>query len=321
MKFGIAVDHPATVIADARQAEEIGFDFLGCGEHLFFHGPTPNAFAMLAAAAGATSHIRLVSSIALLPLYPAVLVAKIAAVIDNISQGRFELGVGAGGEYPPEFVAAGIDPATRFRRTDEGLEVIQMLFRGDTVTFDGEFNTVPGLALNPPPHQPGGPPIWIGGRKPTALRRAGRHADVWMPYMVDPTQLRRGLQEVRDAATENGRAAKSVSGALFVWACVDDDPQWARETGIGAVSAAYNQDFAALADRYLLIGTPESVAARLAEFASAGVESVLLQIAARNRTDRHRIIETLAGLIGFYPPASAVSERSSRLDSPTLETP
>jgi probable F420-dependent oxidoreductase len=296
MKFGITVDNPASVIGDARQAEEIGFDFLGCGEHLFFHGPTPNAFAMLAAAAGATTRIRLVSSITLLPLYPAAVVAKMAAVIDTISHGRFELGVGAGGEYPPEFVAAGIDPATRFRRTDEGLKVIRMLFRGDTVTFDGEFNTLPGLALDPAPNQPGGPPIWLGGRKPAALRRAGRHADVWMPYMVDPTQLGRGLQHVREAATENGRDATSVSAALFVWACVDDDAQWARETGISAVSAAYHQDFAPLADRYLLIGTPESVAARLDEFAGAGVESVLLQIAAGNRKDRGRVIESIAHL-------------------------
>lgn len=93
---------------------------------------------------------------------------------------------------------------------------------------------------------------------------------------------------------EKGRAAMSVSAALFVWACVDDDAQWARETGISAVSAAYHQDFAPLADRYLLIGTPQSVTARLAEFASAGVESVLLQLAAGNREDRRRIIESIA---------------------------
>jgi alkanesulfonate monooxygenase SsuD/methylene tetrahydromethanopterin reductase-like flavin-dependent oxidoreductase (luciferase family) len=234
-------------------------------------------------------------------LYPAALVAKLASVIDTISQGRFELGVGAGGEYPPEFIAAGIDPATRFRRTDEGLDVIRRLFSGDALTFDGEFNTVPGLALDPPPHQPGGPPIWIGGRKPAALRRAGRHADVWMPYMVDPAQLSRGLDSVRAAAAACGRSEASVSAALFVWACVDDDAQWARETGINAVSAAYNQDFTALADRYLLIGEPASVIARIGEFASAGVESVILQIAAQNRTDRRRIIETVAGRILGHP--------------------
>ena len=68
--------------------------------------------------------------------------------------------------------------------------------------------------------------------------------------MVDPTQLGRGLQHVRDAATEKGRAAMSVSAALFVWACVDDDAQWARETG-SARSARPTPDFAPLADRSL----------------------------------------------------------------------
>ena len=221
MRLGITIDNPATVVEDAQQAEKLGFDFVGCGEHLFFHGPTPNAFAMLAAAAGATSRIRLVSSIALLPLYPAPLVAKLAAVIDTISHGRFELGVGAGGEYPPEFVAAGIDPA----------------------------------------------------------------------------QLGRGLEGVRAAATANGRAASAVSATLFVWTCVDEDAQWARDTGISVVSAVYKQDFSALADRYLLLGDPASVSARISEFASAGAESVLFQIAGRDRADRARIIETIAGSV------------------------
>ena len=98
LRIGITIDNPGMVVADAKRAEELGFDLLGCGEHLFFHGPTPNAFAMLAAAAAATTRIGLVTSVALLPLYPAAMVAKLAAVIDNISQGRFELGVGAGGE-------------------------------------------------------------------------------------------------------------------------------------------------------------------------------------------------------------------------------
>jgi hypothetical protein len=83
MRVGITVSDPATVVAEARRAEALGFDILGCGEHLFFHGPTPNSFAMLAAAAAVTSRIRLVSSIALLPLYPAVVVAKMASVIDS----------------------------------------------------------------------------------------------------------------------------------------------------------------------------------------------------------------------------------------------
>jgi probable F420-dependent oxidoreductase len=297
VRVGIAVSDPATVVAEARRAEALGFDLLGCGEHVFFHGPTPNSFAMLAAAAAVTSRIRLVSSIALLPLYPAVVVAKMASVIDCISDGRFELGVGAGGEYPAEFAAAGVDPRTRFRRLDEGLEVIRRLFAGGTVTFEGSYSTLSGVALDPPPRQPGGPPIWLGGRKIGALRRAGRYAHTWLPYMVEPRQVRDGLAAIHTAAAEHGRSAAAVSVALFAWTAVDADSSWARSTGIGAVSAAYQQDFSTLADRYLLVGTPEAVTERLAQFAAVGVDTVLIQIAADSDEHRSRIVETFASRV------------------------
>jgi probable F420-dependent oxidoreductase len=291
---GITVDDPDTVVAEARNAEALGFDLVGCGEHLFFHGPTPNSFAMLAAAAAVTRRIRLVSSITLLPLYPPAIVAKTAAVIDRISEGRFELGVGAGGEFPPEFAAVGVDLSTRFRRLDEGLRVIRRLFSGETTSFDGSYSTLEGVRLDPPPRQPGGPPIWVGGRKPHALRRAGRYADVWMPYMVEPHQIATGLNVVREAAADKGRQASDISAALFVWTAVDDDAGWAREIGIRTVSTAYQQDFTALADRYLLVGGPEDVARRLADFRDAGVETVLMQVAADNAEQRARVLETLA---------------------------
>jgi probable F420-dependent oxidoreductase len=294
LRVGLTIDDPRTVVADSRRAEELGFDLVGCGEHLFFHGPTPNAFAMLAAAAAVTTRIRLVTSIALLPLYPAVMVAKLAAVIDNISDGRFELGLGAGGEYPAEFEAAGVDPATRFRRMDEGLAVIRQLLRGGPVTFEGEYCSLSDVALDPPPRRADALPIWLGGRKPGAIRRAGQYADVWMPYMVEPAQVRDGLAQVREVAAAHDRADDAVSAALFVWTAVDADPNWARRTGVAAVSAAYRQDFSKLAGRYLLIGGPDEVADRLAEFAEAGVETVLCQVAADNPSDRERIIGTLA---------------------------
>jgi probable F420-dependent oxidoreductase len=297
MRVGITVDNPDTVVSEARRAEELGFDILGCGEHLFFHGPTPNSFAMLAAAAAVTSRIRLVSSIALLPLYPAVVVAKMASVIDCISDGRFELGVGAGGEYPAEFAAAGVDPSTRFRRLDEGLEVIRRLFAGGPVDFQGSYATLSGVALDPPPRQPEGPPIWLGGRKNGALRRAGRYARVWLPYMVEPKHVGHGLDVIREVAAEQGRGPDAVSVALFAWTAVDADSSWARSTGVAAVSAAYSQDFSTLADRYLLIGTPEAAVDRLAQFAAAGVDTVLIQIAAGSAADRSRIIETFASRV------------------------
>jgi len=263
------------VAAEARAAEEAGYDGLAVGEHLFFHGPHPNGFVALAAAAGATSRIRLLSSLTVLPLYPAALAAKLATTLDQVSNGRFDLGVGVGGEYPPEFVAAGVEVRDRGARTDEALEVFGALWRDGVVDFDGRFTRIPGLALQPGPVQVGGPPIWLGGRSPAAVRRAGRYGDVWMPYMYTPEQLASSLAEVRNAAEAAGRDPATVRGAVFCWGGVDEDPARSRQEVADGVGAVYQQDFTRLADRYLLHGDPDRVVARAREYADAGAETLV----------------------------------------------
>lgn len=204
---------------------------VACGEHLFFHGPTPNAFVGLAAAAGATTKAALVSSISLAPLYPAALFAKLVASLDRVSGGRFELGLGAGGEYPPEFEAVGVDPASRFRRLEETVAISRLLFAGGPVDFDGEFTRLRSVQLQPGPTRPGGPTLWMAGRQAGALRRVGWLADVWLPYMVTPEKLEAGLSQVRAAAADHGRPAEAVKGAVFAWTCADADGDWARRCG------------------------------------------------------------------------------------------
>ncbi|WP_067898178.1 LLM class flavin-dependent oxidoreductase [Nocardia vaccinii] len=293
LRAGLVNVDPASAVHDARLAEKLGFDLLASGDHVFFRRPVPSTFVQLAVAAGATEHIRLVSTIALLPLYPAALLAKLAASLDQASQGRLELGLGAGGEFPAEFAAVGVDPATRFRRMDEGLTVLRLLFTGRSVRFEGEFTKLHDVALNPPPSRPDGPPIWLGGRKDKAIRRAGRFADVWLPYLVTPEMMASGIAKVRGAAVEAGRQAEEVRGAVFAWMCVDEDEHWARRTGIEEVSAAYQQDFQAMADRYLIVGSPASALRRLSEFADAGAETVIMQVAAPPDA-RARVIQTIA---------------------------
>ena len=263
------------VAAEARAAEDAGYDGIATGEHLFFHGPQHNGFIALAAAAGATSHIRLLTSLTVLPLYPAALAAKLATTLDQVSGGRFDLGVGVGGEYPPEFEAAGVDVTERGARTDEALELLRALWSGAPVDFDGRFTRVPGLALQPGPVQPGGPPIWLGGRRPAAIRRAGRFADAWMPYMYSPEQLAASLAEVRAAAEQAGRDPAAVRGAIFCWGGVDEDAARSRREVAEAVSAVYQQDFTALADRYLLHGDTDRVVSRVREYAEAGADTLV----------------------------------------------
>jgi probable F420-dependent oxidoreductase len=261
----------AGIVPLARRAEELGYDLLACGEHVFFHVPTPNALVALAAAAGATERIRLLSAVALLPTYPAALAAKQVATLDGVSGGRFELGVGVGGEYPAELRACGVDPAERGPRTDEALQVLTRLFAGETLHLDGRFARFEGVRLDPRPACP--PPVWVGGRRPASLRRAARFGDVWFPYMVSPEQLADGLADVRDRAAALGRAP--LRGALFCWAGVGTDGAAARRGALDALGRTYRQDFTRLADRYVPAGTPAEVAARLREYGDAGADTVL----------------------------------------------
>ncbi len=263
---------PAAAADDGRQAETLGFDGVAAGEHLFFHGPVGNGFVTLAAAAGSTTRVRLISALTLLPLYPAALAVKLATSLDQVSGGRFEWGVGVGGEFPPEFTAAGVDPAERGARADEALELARLLWSGHPVTFDGRFSSVPGLPLRPGPAQPGGPPVWVGGRSPAAVRRAGRFADVWLPYMYTPEQLAESLGRVRAEAEQAGRDPATIRGAVFCWGAVNEDGDAAREAAIDGVGAIYQQDFSRLADRYLLHGTPDAVVARASEYRDAGAD-------------------------------------------------
>src|SRR6202012_3165280 len=189
--------------------------------------------------------------------------------------GRFELGVGVGGEYPPEFAASGVPVAGRGRRADEALEGLIRLVSGETVNAAGAFAPLQALALAPPPVQRPHPPIWVGGRQPAAQRRAARFGDVWMPYMVSPGSFSRSLASVREFAAEAGRPDGAVGGALFVWTSIDRGAARSRREAVSFVSQLYAQDFEPLADRYLLHGGPAMVLDRLAEYQAAGADTVI----------------------------------------------
>jgi probable F420-dependent oxidoreductase len=293
LMFPISAD-PAEVVDYARDAEELGYDFLGCGEHLFFHGPVTNAFVALAAAAAVTTRIRLLSALTILPVYPAVLAAKQAATLDRISGGRLDLGIGVGGEHPPEFEAAGVPVTDRGRRTDESLRVMRELFAGDPVDFTGETVRLRQLTLDPPPLQAGGPPLWIGGRKEAALRRTARAGDVWFPYAVTPEQLDAGMRRLAELVDEQGRPAGAVRGAFFGWGNVDRSGARAEEMAVRVVSAIYQQDFAPLADRLLVIGSPAQVVDRLGAYAAAGAEEFLFAPAADDSSSLRETVELFA---------------------------
>ncbi len=278
VRFGIGLRRFENTAADARNAEALGYEFVSTGEHVFFHGPTGNGLISLAAAAGATTTIGLMSTITLVPLYPAALLAKQVAALDVVSGGRFHLGVGVGGEFAKEFEACGVPVEERGARTNEALEVMKRLWTEDNVNFDGRFNTLGGVTLAPKPVSQPHPPVWISGRSEAAMRRCARFGDGWLPYMYTPEKLAGSLASIESFSADVERAA-SVQPGLFIFFAVHEDRDQAIKMASDRLSVQYNQDFSALVGRYALAGNPDDCIARLREYVDAGARTVILNSA------------------------------------------
>src|SRR5579885_1963561 len=275
--FGLSLSSMTTVPSLARRAEAMGFEYLTCGEHLMFHGPIGNSLIALAAAAAVTQKIRLMSTIVLVPLYgSAAMLAKMTAVLDVVSGGRYHFGIGVGGEFLREFEAAGVPVNQRGSRTNEALEVITRLWTEKQVTFSGRFNNFREVTIDPPPVQKPHPPIWVAGRQEPAMRRAARYAQGWLPYMYTPEQLAASIEKINQFGREHGRDLSSFRHGLFIFTSVYKDRERAREVAARQVGRNYAQDFTQKAGRYLLFGTPEDCVKRLNEYVAAGARTVVI---------------------------------------------
>jgi len=277
MEFGTFLAHQHDVAGVARRAESLGYDILAAGEHVSFYGPVTNSFVTLGVAAGATRTIRLMSSIVLLPLYPAALAAKLGAALQVASDGRYLFGVGVGGEYPREFEACGVPVKERGARTDEALQVINQLWHQDEVTFEGRFNTLKEVTIAPRHVTP--PPVWVAGRQEAAMRRTARYGTGWMPYMYTPEQLAKSISTINTLAEDAGRSPEDIRHGIFLWSVVHEDGERARQMAIDMLSKNYAQDFSGLVDKYALAGNPDQCKARLQEYIDAGATLALLPAA------------------------------------------
>ena len=276
IEFGTALPGTDKAAEFARRTEELGFDYLGCGEHVMFHGPVGNTFISLSVAAGATQKIKLISSIVLLPLYPAALVAKMGSALDVASNGRYNFGVGIGGEFPKEFEACGVPVKQRGSRTNEALEVINRLWTEKNVSFAGRYTTLNEVTIEPAPVQKPRPPIWVAGRKDPAMRRTATYADGWLPYMYTPEQLYDSIEKIKTYRQEAGRDVESFIPGVFIFTATHADGDTGREMAANRLGRQYAQDFSKLVGKYALSGTPDECRKRLQEYIDAGAKMVML---------------------------------------------
>ncbi|OLE37259.1 MAG: hypothetical protein AUG00_08645 [Candidatus Rokubacteria bacterium 13_1_20CM_2_70_7] len=220
----------APLLAMAERAEGAGFDSVWIGDSLTAR-PRHEPLTLLAAVAARARRVRLGTGVLLPALRNPVVLAHVVGTLDRVAEGRVILGVGIAADTPAirrEFAAAGVPFERRVGRFLETLEICRALWRRDGVSFSGKHFTLQDVTMEPKPHRPGGPPIWIGGSGPTALREAARF-DAWFPTGPSVDFFAERWPGVQSAARAAGRAADAVTGAAYVTLALDPSPAAAEQ--------------------------------------------------------------------------------------------
>jgi probable F420-dependent oxidoreductase len=254
----------------AVRMEAAKLDSIWVGDHVSFHIPILESLSLLSFIAAATQKIRLCTGIYLLPLRHPTTSAKVAATLDVLSEGRLTLGIGVGGEFPPEFEACGIPVEERGPRTDEGIEVMRRLWTEDGVVHQGRHFQFDKVTLAPKPVTVGGPPIIVGGRRGPSFRRAGTLGDGYISHMCSAEQFTKNMASITDHARRAGRSRDPFETASFLFTVMDDDYEAARSRATALLGTIYRRDFTEAAPKYCLLGRPENFLEQMQEFARAG---------------------------------------------------
>ena len=261
--------------AHLTRAEQLGFHSAWVQEQILGLGSarTLDPLGTMTYAAACTERLRLGCAVFVTPLHNPLHLAKAIATLDNLSHGRVEVGVAAGGAARP-FAAFGIDPNVPVTRFNEGLELMKALWTEPKITFDGRFWQLDGASMEPKPAQRPHPPIWIGGNHPKALRRAARLADGFFGAGSQSTaQFAQQTPVIREALAEFGRDPASFRFAKRVYVHVDDDAARARERLDAALARHYGRSGWS---EVFVAGPPADCVAGLREVVDAGAELILL---------------------------------------------
>ena len=255
--------------AIARAADDSGFLYVAVCDHVAVPRPFDRTMgtswwdtvATLGWLAGITSRVRLLSHV-YVPAYRHPLqVAKAFATLDNVSGGRVVLGVGAG-HLQGEFELLGVPFAERGRLLDESIDALRAAFADEFPTIEGPTWTVAGYGQRPRPLQAGGPPIWVGGSSPPAIRRAATRGDGWLPQGPVTAEL---VASIRDQ-----RAAAGLDAAFDVGALVGS-------TYVGTPSWDIGEP--------TLSGPPEKLAHVLRKLGALGVGQVQVRLRSRSASE------------------------------------
>jgi alkanesulfonate monooxygenase SsuD/methylene tetrahydromethanopterin reductase-like flavin-dependent oxidoreductase (luciferase family) len=274
------------------EVERLGFAALYLSDHLHLAAATPlpslELIAALTYLADHTERVRFGALVSPLSVREPVTLARQASALDNLSGGRFVLGVGAGWNEP-EHTMFGYtlgDLPTRFARLEEGLVVLTRLLRDDgPVSYTGRFFRLQEAVLAPRPQRPGGPPILIGGKGPhRTLPLVARYADIWNATPCNLVTLRERMTRLDGLLQAARRSPQEVRRTMMGFVVCGRTPaererrlRGLRRMG-GWETLTIDQLVASPQARYpAIVGTPEEVIGQLRVYAEAGLEELVVQ--------------------------------------------
>jgi probable F420-dependent oxidoreductase len=280
----------ANLRAMAIAADEDGLDSVWGADHLIFRddGETEGiheCWTVLSAVAAVTSRVEIGPLVLALPFRNPALTAKMAAELDEVSGGRFILGLGCGW-HEPEFDAFGYPFDHRVSRFEEGMQIVAPLVREGRVSFEGRYHRAVDAELRPPTIREGGPPILIAGKQPRMLKLVVEHADQWNaawyghPDQADELRIR--LANLRAALDEAGRDPASLAITVGIFVAFEDDAD------------------ADIPERAIR-GSVTEVGAALAGYADLGVSHLIVHLWPRSPDGVRRLAEAAAVARGRVP--------------------
>ena len=262
----------ADIAALARRAEAVGFDSFWMPDHLVFRSEGVHqqggwdAWSLLTAVAATTERLEIGPLVACSSFRNPALIAKMAATIDEISGGRFVLGLGAGW-HRPEYDAFGFPYDRRVSRFEEALQIVAALLRTGHVDFDGTYYQARDCELRPRGPRQNGPPILVGGSGERMLRLAARYADAWNADRQNDVDAVKALNARVDAACRDvGRDPASLARIIGIQVDLLNESRQATQPRQFVMAP------------WPLTGTPEELAAQIRRYAEARVEHMMVWV-------------------------------------------
>jgi alkanesulfonate monooxygenase SsuD/methylene tetrahydromethanopterin reductase-like flavin-dependent oxidoreductase (luciferase family) len=285
---------PTGLYQIAERAETLGFHSVWVGDSLTAR-PRIDALTTLAAVGARTTRVRLGTAIFLAALRQPVMLAYQLASLDWLTGGRVDLGIGYGRPKEPaseqEFHILGLDPRARMKMSEEIVEIMRRLWRGNDVAYDGKFTRFEHVTIEPKPLQPGGVPIWLASNNvEPGLKRVARLADAWINNIKNPELFGECWQKIQNYAADAGREPQAIHPSIyFTLAAGGKD---AVVEGQRFLAEYYKRSYEAVANAMLCVtGSWDEVIDWIESYGEQGARTVVLRFAAR---DQLRTLEACA---------------------------